>query len=197
MAEPRPTNRRTVLKTLGAGAVGSLVTVGTAAAGDDTFANQLNTVRASTRKYRDVQTARANGYQLFGVVKFVGVVLVNPDNLGNLGHGEDPTLLFYAPTRNAEIEGEGDVEDTNTILAGLEYHVTREEGGSPPNIFDDENANRNLKVTEAEGWHPNTLPLGDGGAPVDVFGLHVWAHLQNPDGVFALAHPTIRDHLTE
>lgn len=197
MWKPRYTDRRTVLKTLGTGTVGSMVSVGTAAAGDDTLANELNTVRASTQKYRDVQTARENGYEFFGVVKFVGVVFVNPDNLGNLGHRKDPTLVFYAPTRNAEIKDEEDVENTNTVLAGLEYHVTREDGDSPPNMFDDENAHRSRKVTEEEGWHPNTLPLGDGGALVDVFGIHVWAHLQNPDGVFALEHPTIRDRLTE
>lgn len=192
-------SRRTALKatgSLGIGIATGSILAKNVAAEDNSFADELNTVRASTRKYRSLQTTRDNGYAFFALVKFVGVVFANPDNLGNLGHTEDPTLLFYAPTRNADIEDKEDVKDTNTILAGLEYHVTREEGDDPPNIFDDENAARNLKVTEEEGWHKNTLPIGEGGAPVDVFGLHVWAHFKNPDGVFATEHPTIRDRMT-
>lgn len=183
MANPRLTNRRTVLTTIGAGVVGSLASVGTAAAGDHTLAKQLNTVRASTRRYRDVATARADSYERVGVFDFVGVVFNNADFIGNIGHTDPPANLFYAPNRS------GDTKDSDLILAGIEYHVPGDHG-EDQDIFADEEASRPLKVTEAEGWHAN--PFGG-----DFTGLHVWSHLQNPDGVFALQHATIRDRLTE
>lgn len=183
MAKPRLTNRRTVLQTLGAGIVGGIASAGTAAAGDDTFARQLNTVRASTRKYRDVATARSDDYERLGTFDFVGTVFNNSDFMGNVGLTDPPANLFYAPNRS------GDTEDSDLILAGLEYHVPGRNAGDQ-DIFADEEASRRLKVTEAEGWHPN--PFGG-----DFTGIHVWPHLQNPDGVFALQHPTIRDRLTK
>jgi hypothetical protein len=168
-----------------------MASVGTAAAGDDTFARQLNTVRATTRKYRDLETATGEGdYEFLGIEPFVGVILVNVSNIGNIDLTEDPSLLFYAPTRSGEITDEEDVEASNTILAGVEYHVEGH-GQGDQDIFADEQASRPLAVSEAEGWHdspPGVPPLT---------GLHVWAHLVNPDGVFALQHPTIRDRLTE
>lgn len=190
--EPRLT-RRTALRatgSLGVGIATGSILVGNAAAGDHTFAHQLNTVRATTRKYRDIATAEASGYSFFAVVDFVGVVYENlSGNIGNTEQTEDPSLLFYAPTRGTDIEDEDDVENTNTILAGIEYHV-KGDHGKDQDIFADEEASRELKVTEAEGWHANPA-----GRPIT--GLHVWAHLQNPDGVFAKQHPTIRDRLTE
>lgn len=155
----------------------------TAAAKDDTFARQLNTVRASTRKYRDVATARAAGYERLGLFDFVGVVFNNAAFIGNTGHTDPPSNLFYAPNRS------GETEDADLILAGLEYHVQGAHGNDQ-DIFADEEASRPLKVDEATGWHANPF-----GAPIT--GLHVWAHLENTDGVFALEHPTIRDRLTD
>lgn len=185
-----PLSRRTALKatgSLGLGIATGSIFVGNAAAGDHKFAQQLNTVRATTRKYRDIATAEANGYSFFDVVPFVGVVYENlSENLGNADQTKDPSLLFYAPTRGADIEGEEDVENTNTILAGIEYHVAGDHGNDQ-DIFAE--PSRPLKVSEADGWHAN--PAG-----LNITGLHVWAHLQNPDGVFAKEHPTIRDHLS-
>lgn len=187
--KPRITNRRTVLTTIGAGVAGSIAFVGTAAAGDHTFAHQLNAVRATTRKYHDRNAAKDGGdYEFFGIAPFVGVIFNNASNIGNLDLTKDPSLLFYAPTRKGEITSEADVEDSNTILVGVEYHVEGR-GQGDQNIFADEQASCPVKVTETEAWHDSPP-----GAP-PLTGLHVWAHLQNPDGVFAPQHPTIRDHL--
>lgn len=183
MTESSDTNRRTVLKTIAAGLTTGTVFTGSAVASDHTFANQLNTVRASTRKYRDVARARADGYERVAVVNLVGVVFNNAEFMGNTGHTDPPANLFYAPNRS------GGTKDSDLVLAGIEYHVPGRDAGDQ-DIFADEEASRTLKVTEAEGWHPN--PFGG-----DFTGLHVWVHLQNPEGVFALAHPTIRDRLTE
>lgn len=188
-----PLSRRTALKA--AGSLGIGIATGTifapsAAARDHAFAAELETVRASTRPYRDVRTARDNGYEFFAVVPFVGVVFENlEENVGNVGHAEDPSLLFYAPTAGAEIEDGDDVANTNTVLAGIEYHVEGDHGDDQ-DIFADEAASRELKVTEAEGWHANPQ-----GRPIT--GLHVWIHLENPNGVFATEHPTIRDRLSD
>lgn len=182
MTIPQLANRRTVLKTLGVGAVGSLAVVGTAAAGDDTFAHQLNTVRSFTRQYKDIQTAKASGYEFFAVLPPVGHIYANLDNIGNTGLTEPPSLLFYAPPNGSETTDESDL-----ILAGHEYHVSGDQTSNPPNIFDDESVSRKLKVTEAEGWHRSPIP-----DVLDVTGLHVWVHLQNPKGVFHTGHPTIQ-----
>jgi hypothetical protein len=48
--------------------------------------------------------------------------------------------------------------------------------------FSDEEANRELAVSEAEGWH-----YLDGESTA----LHVWVHRGNPAGVFHDANPTI------
>lgn len=56
-------------------------------------------------------------------------------------------------------------------------------------IFADEDASRNFKVTEAEGWHAN--PDGE-----PITGLHVSAHLDNPKGLFALPHGEIENRLS-
>lgn len=183
MTEPSDTNRRTVLKSIAAGLTTGAVFSGAAAADDHTFAEQLVTVRASTRKYRDVGVARGDGYERLGVFDFVGAVFNNPEYMGNTAHTDPPANLFYAPNRS------GDTEDSDLVLAGIEYHVPGDDAGDQ-DIFADEEASRELEETEAAGWHPN--PAGG-----DFTGLHVWVHLENPDGVFALGHTTIKDRLTE
>lgn len=182
MTEPIDTERRTVLRTIAAGLAAGGVFAGPAAAGDHALARELNTVRAATRKYRDVAAARADGYERLGVVEPVGVVFNNADFMGNTGHTDPPANLFYAPNRS------GETEDSDLVLAGIEYHVPGRDAGDQ-DIFADEGASRRLEVTEAEGWHPN--PFGG-----EFTGLHVWPHLHNPEGVFALEHATIRERLT-
>lgn len=180
MTEPRYTNRRTVLRTMGLGIAAAGAFASPAAAGDDVFARQLDTVRSATRKYRDVATARADGYvePEFSPFPPVGHVFINTENIGNVGHDQPPSVLFYAPNGSS-----GETDDSDLILAGIEYHVLGRDAGDQ-DIFADEEASRKLAVTEADGWHPN--PLG-----ADITGLHVWVHLPNPAGVFNVEHPTI------
>ena len=177
------TNRRTVLKTLSGGAVGSLALVGTGAAADDTFANQLNTVRSFTRQYKNIQTAMDSGYEFFDVLPPVGHIYANPNNIGNTGLTKPPSLLFYAPPAGTDT-----IDESDLILAGHEYHVSGDQTSNPPNIFDDESASRKLKVSEVEGWHRSPIP-----DILDVTGLHVWVHLQNPKGVFHTGHRLVGD----
>lgn len=173
--------RRSVLKAFGSGVVAGSIFATTAAAGDDAFATQLTTVRSFTRKYRDIATARADGYEFFAALPPVGHIFANPEFVGNTGLTESPSLLFYAPNRS-----DGPTDESGLILAGLEYHVPGDRTADPPNMFADETASRRLKVTEADSWHRSPIP-----DVLDVTGLHVWVHLPNPAGVFHNEHPTI------
>lgn len=195
MTEPRQT-RRTVLKASGVAAAGSLAVVGTAAAGGHTFAEELNTVREATRKYRDVDVAKADGYGFFGIVPHAGIVyenlaeyLVDFADAGDLEHTDPPALLFYAPSE--DIEDQDDVDESTIVLAGVEWLVSGRHEQAPANIFSDEDAHRRLKVTEEEGWHPAPDPN------LTFTGLHAWVHMANPNGVFARDHPIIVKRLTD
>lgn len=189
-------SRRTAVKATGSLGIG-IATGGifaTNAAASERFEGQLNTARGTTEKYRRLQTARDNGYEFFDIVAFVGVVYANFENVGNIDHTEDPSLLFYAPKADSDLttdSEEGDVSDANTELAGIEYHVPGRREPPDQDIFDDEESSRDFTVTEAEGWHKNPDP------DVNLTGLHVWAHFDNPDGLFAKPHSIIKDRLTE
>lgn len=198
MATPRSTHRRTVLKTIGAGVAGSVAAAGTAAAGGDTLAEELNTVRESTRKYRDVDIAERDGYGFFGVVPHAGVVYANPAHIEpdweDLRHTDPPALLFYAPSEALDADDtEEAVDETTLVLAGVEWLVTPRitDPTFDPDIFSGEAA-RELKTTEVEGWHPFPDPEG-----LDVTGLHAWVHLANPDGVFARDHPLMLERISD
>lgn len=190
--QSRPSRRALIKATgsLGFGIATAGILASTAAARNHTFTHELNTVREATRKYRDLEVAKDDGYRFFGVVPHAGVVYEKlPENLGKLGLTDQPTLLFYAPSEDLD---PGDtqevVERTNLVLAGIEKHVPGRHGNDQ-NIFDDEPA-RNLKVTEADGWHPS--PTG-----ANITGLHVWVHRANPAGVFAVNHPIMIKRLSE
>ncbi|WP_137285512.1 hypothetical protein [Halorussus salinisoli] len=197
----RTTSRRVVLKTLGAGIVfGGTVTGNVAAsdattANEDTFREQLTTVLSLTHKYQDVDVAQDDGYEKFGEVAEPPVGHVyekseywdGKDFIGKTDIAEPPTLLFYAP-----ISGEDDGDEPDLVLAGVEYTVSGDQTGNPPNLFADEDTPHELKVTEAEGWHRSPAPDVH-----DVTGLHVWLYLNNPDGLFRKGHPHIADLVSE
>lgn len=202
MRTPRYIHRRTVLKTIGAGVVGSTLSAGTTVAGGHTFAQELNTVREASRKYREVDVAKGEDYGFFGVVPHAGVVYANPANIGNTGHTEDPALLFYAPSEDLnQGDSEEDVDETTLVLAGIEYLVTpwssdpANDQAIDTDKFDDENAHRELKVSEEDGWHGFPIAPGKPGH-LDVTGLHAWVHLANPNGVFARDHPLMLERLS-
>lgn len=195
MSPPRLTDRRTVLKTIGAGLAGGTALVGTTAAGGQRLARELTAVRHATRKYRDVAVAKADGYGFFGIVPHAGIVyenlgdhLVDFDDAGALEHTDPPALLFYAPTE--AVENEGDVDGSTIVLAGVEWLVAGRHEEAPADLFDDEGSARHVQVTEEEGWHP--APSEE----LDFTGLHAWVHLANPNGVFARDHPLMIERLT-
>lgn len=186
------TDRRTVLKTIGAGVAGTAL-AGTAGASGDELARELDAVRAATRMYGDLGTARDDGYvPVLGYVPGMGFHFVKPDLVAaDAAESVDPTdppILVYFPTGNYDPDP-GDSHDPgrddDLRLGGVEYAHVGDEGGpgTPADYFSDEESDRELKVPEAHGWHWVDPP--------GVTALHVWVHRGNPRGVFHPTNPTI------
>lgn len=162
-------NRRTVLKTIGAGVAGSVALSGTAAARGGGVQRELSVVRAATAQYNDTQNALDAGYV--------------PEEMSVCGmgfHWPNPSLLDLVPNKTEpEILVYGEDEDGNLVLGAVEYAVPvfGPYAESPPDLFDNADPE----------WH--VLPLPDD-APVpfdELWTLHAWVHNHNPEGVF---HPT-------
>lgn len=82
----------------------------------------------------------------------------------------------YNPAPGEEHES---AHDDDLILGAVEWLVPGDQENDPPDIFSDESSDRELLVTEAEGWHFESA--------AGFTGLHAWVHRGNPAGVF---HPT-------
>ncbi len=185
MDRPPITNRRTVLQTIGAGLlVGTLGATGASAA-PDALTHQLNAVRAATEMYRDIETARGDGYGAVSpYVPGMGFHFADGPPFGtDLG---DPGVLVYF-TNGSYNPAPGDAHDPahddDLILGAVEWLVPDDQEDDPPNIFNDEETERHLRVTEAEGWH---FEQAEG-----FTGLHAWVHRGNPAGVFHHTNPNI------
>ena len=181
MKLPREPHRRTVLKTLGVGCTLGATAI-PATAGSDEFTSQLNQVRAVTREYRDIGTARDDGYT--AVSPYVpGMGFHFSDRLPPFGTDRiDPPVLVYF-TDDEYDPGPGNLHDPDhdddLVLGAVEWLVPGDREDDPPDIFADEESHRNLGTTEEEGWHFEEAE--------EFTGLHAWVHRGNPRGVF---HPT-------
>lgn len=138
---------------------------------------------------------------------FVNPAYVAPDEEGPFDL-ETPPILVYFPTggyRNeirAALSEPGapfshdPSRDDELCLGAVEFahlgDMEELEGqeppaepyeGTPADIFSDEDARRNLKATEEEGWEWVAGP--------EITALHVWVHRGNPAGVFHPTNPTL------
>ena len=184
--------RRTALRTIAGGVVvGSLAGPAGATEAPATLSHQFNSVRAATRKYKAVETARADGYvPITPYVPAMGFHFAQlagsppaPDPFGT--DLEDPGVLVYF-TNGSYTPDPGEehdpTRDDDLILGAVEFLVP----GNPdpvPDIFADEASNRTLTVSEEDGWHYHD----DEGFTA----LHVWVHRGNPAGVFHGTNPTV------
>lgn len=151
-----------------------------------TLSQQLNKVRAVTKKYRDIETAREDGY--FAVSPYVpGMGFHFAKTVPPFGTDlEDPGVLVYYTngSYNPEPGEEHDpAHDDDLILGAVEWLVKGNREANPPNIFNDEDSPRNLKTTEEEGWHFESKE--------GFTGLHAWVHRGNPKGMFHHTNPNI------
>lgn len=151
-----------------------------------TLAQQLDAVRAATKKYRDIETAREAGYSAISpYVPGMGFHFAKGGPPFGTDRTDPPVLVYF--TNGSYHPAPGDMHDPghddDLVLGAVEYIVPGDQTASPPNIFDDEASPRALKVTEAAGWH---FEEAEG-----FTGLHAWIHRGNPDGVFHHTNPTI------
>ncbi|WP_138004815.1 hypothetical protein [Halalkalirubrum salinum] len=156
----------------------------------DELSHELKQTRAATRTYRNVATAREDGYgtMVSPYVPNMGFHFVNPglvaaDADTEVNLSEPPILVYY--TTGDYNPGPGDVHDPahddDLRLGAVEF--AHAETGVAGNVFSDESTSRTLKVSESDGWGP--IP----GAPL--MAVHVWVHRGNPAGVFNPTNPTI------
>ena len=185
MAYHRPT-RRTALRAIGGGLVVGSLAGPASAGGSDELSHQLNAVRAATREYRDVGAARDDDYVAISpYVPGMGFHFSDRDPPFGTARENPPVLVYF--TNGSYDPAPGDPHDQSRdddlVLGAVEYLVGGDQTANPPNVFADEEARRNLKVTEAEGWH---FESAEG-----FTGLHAWVHRGNPAGVFHPTNPNI------
>lgn len=151
-----------------------------------TLSRQLNTVRAVTREYRDLETAREDGYVAVSpYVPGMGFHFANSSPPFGTDRDDPPVLVYFTNGSYNPAPGEAHdpARDDDLVLGAVEYIVPGDRTASPPNIFADEASPRLLKVTEEEGWH---FESAEG-----FTGLHAWVHRGNPAGVFHHTNPNI------
>lgn len=130
--------RRNVLKAIGGGIVLGVAGASSASARPNELSHQLNGVRAATRKYTDIETARDDDY--FDVSPYVpemGFHFAN-ELLPFGTEREDPPILVYFTNGgyNPDPFEEHDPEhDDDLILGGVEYAVPGDQTADPPDIF--------------------------------------------------------------
>lgn len=185
MMTPKGRTRRAVLRAIGGGLAVGGVGVAAASGRPDELSQQLNEVRAVTRRYRDLETARTDGYvDISGYVPEMGFHFADGSPFG--ATLDDPGVLVYFTTGSYDPDP-GDrhdpEHDDDIVLGAAEWLVPGDQEDNPPNIFNDEDSPRNLKVTEADGWHFE--------AHEGFTGLHAWVHRGNPAGVFHPTNPNI------
>lgn len=157
-----------------------------AAADEATLGQQLNLIREVTRKYRDLETARADGYvPVSPYVPGMGFHFANTNPPFGTDIDNPLVLVYYTNGSYNPAPGEAHdaARDDALILGAVEYLVLGDQTESPPNIFADEQSHRRLKVTEENGWHYESAE--------GFTGLHAWIHRGNPAGVFHPTNPNI------
>jgi hypothetical protein len=168
--EYRPLQRRTVLKTIGVGAVSSVTLSGAVAAHSGGVSRELAEVRSATAEYNNPANAEADGYEGEDqAVCGMGYHYVNFDLVMD-GRPEKlrPEGMVYGETSNG-----------NRILGAVEYIVPKAapyETEPPSGLFD---------YADPE-W--DILDLGNPAIPL-LWTLHAWVHTHSPDGVFHHTNP--------
>lgn len=138
--------RRTVLKTIGVGVASSGVVGGATARqanqNEQPFEEQLTKIETATNQFQDMEEALQEGYQIMGpYVPAMGWHFIHPDRAKRAAKNGPTPVQPSALTYN--LQGE---------LGSVEYLVPPDR---QPDLFNDENADREVKVSEQKGWHPH------------------------------------------
>jgi len=156
-----------------------------------TLVSQLDSVRASTERYRDVEAAIADGFfQMTDEVPNMGAHFIN---FGRSLDGEfDPTkpeILLYARDESERWE-----------LVGTSFILPTEQVGSDhPDAFAGPLDNWHVHysvctgatVTSRSATHEECRAQGGIWAPTLGWMIHAWVWVDNPLGVFSMWNPEI------
>lgn len=185
------TRRKTLIGT--AAVLAGSPVVGSASAQSDALASELNAVRSATKKYKDVDVARSEGYVVESpYTPEMGFHLINPglfapNETAPVDITEPPILVYYTTGNYRPAPGDAHDEsrDEDLRLGAVEYAHLGDSGapGTPADYFSDGESTRNLSVSEADGWQWTPGP--------NITALHVWVHRGNPAGVFHPTNPTL------
>ena len=133
-----------------------------AAAGSAELQRALAELRRASAKYHDVEAAKADGYTLLGCEgEGVGVIYVNGPLIDATIDPSAPEALVYTQSPSGRLR-----------LAGVELVVPT--AASP--------------VPNAPTFFGHAFQLED---ELDVWGLHVWLWVDNPDGMFEELNPRV------
>lgn len=171
MDKPQYANRRRVLKTIGVGATGTLLSAATAASvsahGGGVVPRELNELREATAKYHDPSKAEEDGYVRDnhcvaepGGDAAMGFHYLNFDLIDENLDRTKPEALVYEKRGN---------EDQ---LVAVEFLSTADSGGAPPRILGHE-------------MHPFEA------AAFANWELHAWVWKPNPRGLLADFNPRV------
>ena len=176
--------RRTVLRGIGAGAVGGIGLAGHAAAAGG-LQQELATVRSATAAYSDPENAYDDGYVVLGDPDGDGEPEPLPlEDVVDEGHavcgmgyhfGRGDRFGSDDPTAPAVlVYGVGD--DGDLLLGGVEWIVPKAGpyADAPPDLFEHDDGE--------EVWQEDSPAPG-------LWSLHAWVHTHNPDGVFSPFNP--------
>lgn len=169
-------NRRSTLKTIGAGFLAIGTASGIATAGPETLHHELAEVRAATARYNDPANAYVDGYVALGPSGPVALedVVNDAEAICEMGfHFVNFGLIGSTDRTTPQVLVYGVDDEENLVLGAVEYIIPDVISGGNPDLFEHDGG--------SEDWDAGPLP--------DVHSLHAWIHTHNPDGVFNHSNP--------
>lgn len=141
--------------------------VETKQAATDLPKKELAALRAYIAPYHNFETAREDGYvaDITGYRTMMGHHFLKPEFLDYKFNLLQPEVLIYAPGPSGKMR-----------LVGVEYATNIDDMDNPPPAPEGFTGN-------ADEWAINT--------EFNVWTLHVWVGLNNPNGIFAMHNPRL------
>ena len=128
---------------------------------------ELDQLKAAMAKYKDFNVAIADGYavDVTGYRTHMGHHYLNVALLDGVFELEKPEVLLYAPDGNGTLQ-----------FVAVEYGIPIVDMNNPPPAPEGFTGNEDV-------WEINT--------EFNLWTLHVWIELENPDGIFKPRNPAL------
>ena len=178
MESQQPIGRRTYLRAFGVGALAVGGFTGSATAHRGGLKGELAEVRSATAEYNSLKNALDDGFvQVTPFFPGQGYHYANMSRIGTLDRTK-PQALTY-----------GQKGDGQLVLGSIEYLVPKAGpyATSPPDVFAHDDPDHDSG--NHEHWDVVDLNEGMPGGPFLVWALHVWVHVNNPEGYFYHSNP--------